>query len=157
MHFAHDIHRTAYERTREYLHELFEDPVEEEGHFYVRYGSTVLEIAVEPYGPEEASVVVMSYCVQGADIDDELKDGLLALNHDLLFGAFSIVEDDIFFSYTLFGRTLERSNLLGALAAVAEISDDYDDKIVAKYGGQRALDRIRDRGTRKARLESRQN
>lgn len=156
MQFAHDHHRQTYDNVAEYLQELFEDLLEEDGHFYVQYGSTVLEISVEPYGPEDSTVAVMSYCVQGADIDDELKDGLLALNHDLPFGAFSIVGEDIFFSYTLFGRTLERSNLLGALAAVAEIADQYDDKIVAKYGGQRALDRIRDTGGRRARKESRQ-
>lgn len=155
MQFAHDHHRETYERVAEYLQELFEDMLEEEGHFYVQYGSTVLEISVEPYGPEDSSVAVMSYCVQGADFDDELRDGLLALNHDMPFGAFSIVGDDIFFSYSLFGRTLERSNLLGALAAVAEISDEYDDKIVAKYGGRRALDRIRHTGGRRKRQKPR--
>ena len=59
------------------------------------------------------------------------------------------------FHHTLFGRTLERQNLLTGVAAVATVSDDYDDRIVAKYGGQRALDRIRDTGGRKRRREKR--
>ena len=64
-----------------------------------------------------------------------------------------MVGKDVFFSHTLFGKSLERNNLLGAIAAVANISDDYDDRIVDKYGGQTALDRIRDTGGRRKRSE----
>jgi len=112
-----------------------------------------MEISVEPYGPEEVVATVMAYCVQGVDVDEDLALGLLELNHTLPFGAFSLVGSDIFFSYAIFGRTLERSNLLNAIAAVATISDDYDDRIADKYGGERALDRIRDTGGRKRRAE----
>ncbi|MEM1201672.1 MAG: hypothetical protein AAGN66_00435 [Acidobacteriota bacterium] len=154
MQFEHEEHRSAYLRVEEYLSELFEDVLKEDGHFYVRYGSTVIEISVEPYGPEEASVFIMSHCVQGVEIDDELAFRLLELNHALAFGAFSAVGQDIFYSHSLFGRTLERSNLLGAIAAVAEIADEWDDRIVVEYGGQRALDRIRDTGGRRRRQES---
>ena len=155
MEFAHDTHRETYERARDFLDELFDEDLfhdRENGHSYVRYGSTVLEIAVDPYGPEEATVSVMAYCVQDVEVDEELLLGLLELNHTLPFGAFSLVGDDIYFSHSLFGRTLERSNLLGAIAAVANIADEYDDRIVGKYGGQRALDKIGDTGGRDARL-----
>jgi hypothetical protein len=156
MDFEHDTHRQTHERVEEYLAELFEDPQmdPDNGHFYVRYGSTVLEIAVGPYGPEEAMVMVMAYCVQGANLEEELLLGMLELNHHMPFGAFSLVGQDIFFSHSLFGRSLQRSNLLGAIAAVAEVSDDYDDRIVAKYGGQTALQRIRDTGGRRQRQAS---
>jgi hypothetical protein len=79
--------------------------------------------------------------------------GLLELNHHLAFGAFSLVGRDIFLSHTLFGRGLERGGLLSAIAAVANISDEYDDRIVAKYGGQTALDRIAQTGGRRTRRE----
>ncbi len=154
MHFEHETHRAAFERVRIYLGELFEDVFFDEttGHFYVSYGSTVLEISIDTYGPEEVIVVLMAYCVQGVEADEELWQGLLELNHTLPVGAFSLVDgSDIFFSYALFGRHLERHDLLSAVAAVANISDDYDDRIVAKYGGQRALDRIRDTGGRRRR------
>ena len=154
LEFEHERHREAYERVAEYLDELFEDALEDQGHFYVSYGSTVLEIAVEPYGPDEASVIIMSYCVQGVEVDEDLRIGLLELNHDLPFGAFSIVGSDIFFSHALFGRTLQRTNLLGAIAAVAETSDQYDDLIHDKYGGERALDRIQHTGGREGRKRS---
>ena len=156
MQFENDMQARAYENVKIYLTELFDEDMcnEDDGHFYVRYGSTVLEISVDPYGPEEVMVIVMSYCVQGVEVDEDLALGLLELNHTLPFGAFSLVGTDIFFSYSIFGRTLERSNLLNALAAVATVSDDYDDRIVQKYGGERALDLIRHTGGRKRREES---
>ena len=76
---------------------------------------------------------------------------MLELNHELPVGAFSLVGSDVFYSHALFGKTLDRKNLLGAIAAVATISDDYDDRIVSKYGGQTALGQIRDTGGRKKR------
>lgn len=157
MQFENDNQATTYENVKIYLSELFDEDVyseDDSGHFYVRYGSTVMEISVDPYGPEEVMVVVMAYCVQGVDVDEDLAFGLLELNHTLPFGAFSLVGSDIFFSYAVFGRTLERSNLLNAIAAVATISDDYDDRIVNRYGGERALDLIRHTGGRKRRAEA---
>ena len=153
MEFAHAAHRETHSRVEEYLGELFEDPYldRETAHFYVRYGTTVLEIAVDPYGPEDTMVQVMAYCVQGVRLEPDLLLGMLELNHHLAFGAFSLVGRDIFLSHTLFGRGLERGALLSAIAAVANTSDEYDDRIVAKYGGQTALDRIRDTGGKKRR------
>lgn len=148
MEFENAIHRETHDKLVEYLNELFEGPYRDEatGHFYVSYGSTVLEISNEPYGPEEAVVTIMSYCVQGVAVDEELLLGLMALNHSRPFGAFSLVGHDIFFSYSLFGRSLTRANLLSAIAEVATVADDYDDRIVEKYGGQTALERIEDTG-----------
>jgi hypothetical protein len=153
MDFENAIHRQAHDRVAEYLGELFEEPYHdpENGHFYVTYGTTVLEIAVDPYGPEEAMVVVMAYCVQGVELEDDLLLGLLELNHHLPFGSFSLVGRDVFLAHSLFGSALDRGTLLGAIAAVANTSDEYDDRIVARYGGQTALDRIRDTGGRRRR------
>jgi hypothetical protein len=160
MEFASAKHREVYQRVKVYLAELFDDKLyheEETGHFYVRYGSTVLEISVEPFdadGADDAIMIAMSYCVQGVEVDEELLRGLLELNHTLPFGSFSLVGDDIFFSHSLLGQTLERSNVLATIAAVANVSDEYDDRIVERFGGQRALDRIRDTGGLKRRRES---
>ena len=155
MEFAHEHHQETHSKVGTFLSELFDDPYldPENAHFYVGYGSTVLEISVEPYGPEETIVEVTAYCVQGVDTSENLLLGLLELNHELPVGAFSLVGKDVFFSHSFFGKSLERNNLLGAIAAVANISDDYDDRIVDKYGGQTALDRIRDTGGRRARSE----
>ena len=148
MEFEHAIHRETFERVEEYVDDLIDEPYfdDESGHFYGRYGSTVLEIGVEPYGPAEAVVRITAYCAQGVDVDDSLKDGLLELNHTLPVGAFSLVGDDVFLAYSLFGRSLEPRSFLGAVAAVATVADDYDDRIVAEYGGETALERIESTG-----------
>lgn len=148
MNFEHDHHRAVYDQVRDYLDELFENVANDEtsGHFYVQYGSTVLEIGVDAYGPQEVLVQIIAYCVQGATVDDELSAALLQLNHTLPVGAFSLIGSDVFFSYEMFGHNLDRKNLLSAIGAVANISDEYDDLIVEKFGGHRALDRIRSTG-----------
>ncbi len=156
MQFKHAQHEEVHRQVERYLDELFDDPYEdpENGHFYVGYGSTLLEVSVEPYGPEEVLVLITAYCVQGVRTDEQLLLGLLELNHEMPVGAFSLVGDDIFFAQTLFGRNLQSRDLLGAIAAVANVSDEYDERIVAKYGGQTALDRIRDTGGRRQRKQA---
>lgn len=148
MTFANATQEETHHKLREYLNELFEEPFHdpETGHSYVRYGSTVLEISNEPYGPEESVVTIMAYCVQGVELEDRLLRSMLKLNHNMHFGSFSLVGNDIFLSHSLFGRTLTRPSLLTAISAVAELSDEYDDQIVEKYGGQTALQRIQDTG-----------
>jgi hypothetical protein len=146
--FEHAIQEETFRKVKEYLGELFEEPYHdpENDHFYVRYGTTVLEISVEPYGPEEAMVTIMSYCVQDVEVEDDLLLGLLELNHQLLCGSFSVVGNDIFFAHSLFGSSLEPRDLLRAITSVATLADDYDDRIVARYGGQTALEKIQDTG-----------
>lgn len=153
MEFENEHHKETHERVAQYLDELFDEFTLEpsNGHFYVGYGSTVLEISVEAYGPEETILQVTAYCAQDVRLEEDLLLGLLELNHALPVGAFSLVGSDIFYSQSVLGKTLERNELLGTIAAVATITDDYDDKIVAKYGGQTALDRIRDTGGRRQR------
>jgi hypothetical protein len=153
MRFEHPVHEATFERLRELLREMFDDPFHEEenDHFYVRYGSTVLELSVEAYGAEEAMVTIMAYCVQGVEVEEQLLLGLLEVNHSLDCGSFSLVGTDIFCSHSLFGRSLEPGDLLRAVTAIATLSDEYDDRIVARYGGQTALDRIRDTGGRRRR------
>ena len=153
MEFETEVHEETFKRLKENLEELFDEPYHDpdNDHFYVRYGTTVLEISVEPYGGEEAIVVIMSYCVQEVELAEDLLLGLLELNHQVPLGSFSLVGNDIFFSHSLFGKSLEPRDLLRAITAVATVADDYDDRIVAKYGGQTALERIQDTGGRRRR------
>jgi hypothetical protein len=153
--FESPVHQETFEKLKEYLGELFDEPYHdpENDHFYVRYGTTVLEISVEPYGSEETVIAIMSYCVQDVELDEELMAGLLELNHQMACGHFSVVGNDIFFAHSLFGRNLDPRDLLRAITAVATVADDYDDRIVARYGGQTALERIQDTGGRRRRQE----
>ncbi len=151
--FEHEVQEQTFSKVKEYLGELFEEPYHdpENDHFYVRYGTTVLEISVEPHGSDESVVNIMSYCVQDVELEEDLLLGLLELNHQLVCGAFSLVGNDIFFAQSLYGNSLEPRDLLRAITSVANISDDYDDRIVARYGGQTALEKIQDTGGRRKR------
>lgn len=148
MDFEHDSHRKTHKKVERYLSELFEEPFQDpdDGHFYVTYGSTVLEIAVDPYGPEEAIVRLVAYCVQGVEVSENLERGLLETNLDLPVGGFALIDQDVFICYSLFGKTTDSRSLLDSIAAVANASDEYDDLIVAKFGGETALERLRREG-----------
>jgi hypothetical protein len=153
--FETAVQEEVFHKLKEYLGELFDEPYydPENDHFYVRYGTTVLEISVEPYETEEAVVTIMSYCVQDVEVEEELLVGLLELNHQVSCGHFSLVGTDIFFAHSLFGRSLDARDLLRAITAVATLADDYDDRLVERYGGQTALERIQDTGGRRRRQE----
>lgn len=153
MKFDHEVHEAVHQRVEHYLTELFDQPIQEEedGHFYVRYGSTVLEISIDAHGTDDAVVVVMAYCVQDVSLDDDLLLALLELNHRIPFGAFSLVGNDVFVRYSLLGHNLDRASLLAAITNIATISDDWDDRIVSSFGGQTALQRIQNTGGRQAR------
>jgi hypothetical protein len=60
MQFENEHHQETHNQVERYLGELFDEPYldQENGHFYVGYGSTVLEISVEAYGPEETILQV---------------------------------------------------------------------------------------------------
>lgn len=56
-----------------------------------------------------------------------------------IFGEFGLdPEKDIFFEHTIVGSTCDKEELRASIMASVMNSDDYDDKIEAKWGGQTA-------------------
>ncbi len=135
----------VYRQVNSYLDELVDEHFDDSEHcdFYLKYGSTVLEISIKPYEEDDAVVEVLAFCVQGVESTPELLSELLRINYDVPLGAFSMVGNDVFFSHAFLGRRLRGEQLIASLDAVASIADDYDERIVSKYGGQTALERIR--------------
>jgi hypothetical protein len=135
----------VYRQVNSYLDELVEEHSDDAEHcdFYLKYGSTVLEISIEPYEEDDAVVEVLAFCVQGVEPTFELMQELLRLNSEVALGAFSMVGHDIFFSHSFLGRRLRPEQLIASLEVVADISDEYDDKLVKRYGGETALERLR--------------
>lgn len=135
----------VYRQVKSYLDELVDEHFDDREHcdFYLKYGSTVLEISILPYEEDDAVVEILAYCVQGAEPSFDLATELLRLNTEVPLGAFSMVGNDIFYSHSFLGRRLRPEQLIASLDAVASISDEYDEKIVAKYGGETALERLR--------------
>ena len=147
----------VYRQVKSYLDELVDEHFDDAEHcdFYLKYGSTVLEISIDPYEEDDAVIEVLAFCVQGANQSFELMQELLRLNSQLSIGAFSMVDRDIFFSHSFLGRRLMPEQLIASLHAVANISDEFDERIVAKYGGETAIERIRGGAAAQSRLARR--
>jgi hypothetical protein len=57
------------------------------------------------------------------------------------FGAFGVDKDgDIIFEHTIVGSTIDKEELKSSVKAVLSVADHYDDDIVSRWGGKRALD-----------------
>ena len=111
--------------------------------YVIKQGSAYVMISVVPWGDNKAMVRCASQLVKGVDVDGPLAKQLLELNAHLRFGAFAWDpgEQTVLFTHTILGgTTLDDEELLATLRDVALIADEYDDKLVKKYGGQRMLD-----------------
>ena len=121
--------------------------------YVIKQGSTYVMINIVPWGKDRALVRCAGQLVKGVRMDGALAKELLHLNSMLRFGAFAYVPQDellLFIHSILGGKTLDPAELLATLTDVALVADEYDDKIIKKYGGQTmrdlleeaALDRI---------------
>ena len=135
----------VYRQVKSYLDELVDEHFDDASHcdFYLKYGSTVLEISIDPYEEDDAVIEILAFCVQGVEPTFELMQELLLLNAEVPLGAFSVVGNDIYYSHSFLGRRLRPEQLIASLDSVASISDLYDERLVAKYGGETALERLR--------------
>jgi len=107
--------------------------------YVIKQGSTYVLINIVAWGEDRALVRVAAQLVKGVTMDCELATQLLHLNSQLRFGAFAYdpVGNLILFIHSILGgSTLDSDELLATLTDVAIIADEYDDKIVKKYGGQ---------------------
>lgn len=109
----------------------------EDNNYRLIRGSAVLYLSIAPFGAREVLVRCTSYVVMGAAIDAELMAFLLAANSRVTFGAFSVDEEqDILFEYALLATHANKYELKEAIKAVAKAVDDYDNKIINRWGGE---------------------
>lgn len=103
-------------------------------------GSAYVEVSVWPWGKDEATISTRSWVVTKAPITPDLMKYLLLENYLMRFGAFGIDDvGDIFLQHTIVGSTCDREELTASVLAVGAQADHYDDIIVGKWGGQKAL------------------
>jgi Putative bacterial sensory transduction regulator len=135
----------VYRQVKSYLDELVDEHFDDADHcdFYLKYGSTVLEISIHPYQEDDAVIEVLAFCVQGVEPSFELMRELLRINSEVALGAFSMVGDDVFFSHSFLGRRVRPEQFIASLDIVANVSDEYDEQIVSNFGGETALERLR--------------
>jgi hypothetical protein len=118
--------------------------------YVVKQGSSYVMISVLPtggrdHGQGRAVVRVLSQVVSGVRPEGSLFRQLLILNGRLRFGAFAYVPEGhlILFCHSILGgETMDARELVATVHDVALVADDYDDRIVARYGGQRMQDVI---------------
>ena len=111
--------------------------------YVIKQGSAYVMITVVPWGQNKAMLRCTAQLVKGVTLDPRLATQLLELNAHLRFGAFAWDDQEvtILFTHTILGgTTLDADELVATLSDVALIADEYDDKLMAKYGGQRMLD-----------------
>lgn len=121
--------------------------------YVVKQGSSYVMISVLPTGPktnpeERAVVRATAQVVQGVRPEASLFRQLLILNGKLRFGAFAYSPegDLVLFCHTIMGgETMDTRELVATVHDVALIADEYDDRIVARYGGARMQDVIEQR------------
>jgi len=145
----------VYWQVKGYLDQLVDEHFDDAEHcdFYLKYGSTVVEISIDPYEDDDAVIQILAFCVQGVDASQDLMRDLLKLNSEIPLGAFSLVGNDVFYSHNFLGRRLQPDQLIASLDTVARVSDEYDKKIVEKYGGETALERLRSTSRRTVRVK----
>ncbi len=111
--------------------------------YVVKQGSSYVMINVVPWGTERSIVRCVAQLVKGVRMEAALALQLLRLNSVLRFGAFAYVKDGelvLFLHSILGGDTLDPAELVATIRDVALIADDWDDKIIERFGGQRMQD-----------------
>lgn len=145
MEFQTEGHKQAYEKITGMVKELFgtfATPRADIPAFSITYGSAFIIAQVFAWGDNDATVTTRCYVVTGVELAQDLLLFLLQENDKMRFGAFGIDKDnDIFFEHTVVASTCDLEELKSSILAVVYTSDQYDDQIISRWGGQRAIDR----------------
>src|SRR5437588_11620115 len=98
----------VYRQVKSYLDELVDEHFDDAAHcdFYLKYGSTVLEISIEPYEEDDAVVEILAFVVQDVTPSFELMRALLQTNSEVALGAFSVAERDVSYAHSCLARRL---------------------------------------------------
>jgi len=111
--------------------------------FNIRAGSAWVTITVTPISEKFTVVRAFSWVVTGAENSAELRQFLLEENFGFRFGGFAQEPGtgDVLFTHAIVGEGMDTDEFMWTVMAVANTADDMDDKIVQRFGGQRACDR----------------
>jgi hypothetical protein len=145
MDFQTSAQQACYERISPWMYELFGGSVltfGDEPLFIINFGSAVTSTRVMPWEGDDALITTRSYVVTDIEIAPELAYYLLRENNGIRFGRFALdSENDVVFEHSLVGSTCDQIELAYSVNTVVKLADDYDDEIVNRWGGKRALDR----------------
>jgi hypothetical protein len=142
--FENEAQRQCYERVKGYMRQMFGEQVAvdpDTPQLRLGMGSALIGVMVGARD-DHAVVSVISYPITEVEPSLELYQYLLHQNSQMYYAAFGIDDaNDITLGHDLYGDTLDKEELEWALAAVAGVSDQYDDEIKQRWGGKRAIER----------------
>ncbi len=149
MKFKTEAHRKVYEKTRDFLHEMFGEVNVKvmDDTFTMQEGTTFVYARVFAIGEKRAGVEVFSYVVADIEVTEELMRYLLTYNLRLVLGGFGLVigkdgKGTVLLTHTILGDTMDSEELYASLSAIARVADDLDEKIVTAFGGKTALGKL---------------
>lgn len=131
-------------RVEGYLREIVGSyQVTRTGDYTFRHGSTRIMIHPSILGDMNKSILqIIALTVMNVDVNDDLIRYINDLNSRVYFGKFIAMKPEkmVVCTHSLLGDKLDKEEFLTGVAAVAFLSDKYDDEIVKKFGGIRAID-----------------
>lgn len=144
MHFPSPATKTIYLKIHPWMDELFGEHLSihpERPEFAVGVGSAKALTAVFPFQDDDAVISTRAYVTRGTPATLEFYTWLLHQNHRMTFGSFGVDDQgDVFLEHSIVGSTCDQPELSASVLAVALLADDFDDQIVTRWGGRRAID-----------------
>jgi hypothetical protein len=141
--FQNEVQKACYDKVLRWMRELFADALrvrDSSPSIGVVKGSAFAEVHVVPWGDREAVINTRAWVVTEVSITPDLMKYLLQENYTMRFGAFGIDDrGDIVLQHTIVGSTCDREELQASVQAVVTQADRYDDLIIQRWGGARAL------------------
>ncbi|MBI2300694.1 MAG: YbjN domain-containing protein [Armatimonadetes bacterium] len=143
MTFESSAQEACYKRVKDWLagvrYRVEEDP--ERPVLRVKAGSSLVELAVKPWGDGDGAIRLRAKVVLNPVIDLDLALFLLRESTAQPMGGFGLDrEGSIVFEHALLASGCGLEELIEALAMVSQVADRYDNLIVERWGGRRAVD-----------------
>lgn len=138
MNFVNKVQQTVYENVASWLASTSFDFTVNPDHagFTVQFESTGIFISTHSVRESEAYIHLHALVTENSRVDAQLMEFLIRENTDLFCGAFSLDKNNaIWLEYSLLGSSCDRNEFTSALGEIASIADEYDDEIIAKWGG----------------------
>lgn len=115
-----------------------------DGDFFVNNGSSVTFIRVSEWHDDIALIKVWSILLRNVPLTPELFRWVAVEGQEYFFGhARVVVNDDgtgrVQFEHVLLGDYIDAEELRAAVVGIAGSSDDLDDELQAKFGGEKFI------------------
>lgn len=128
-------------KVQSYLIKLGNPALDEDGDLSLQSGSARVFVRVNAMGDDQSIVEIFCYALSKVPVTPALYE-YVATKNNYRFGKLSLVVMDdgtgrVMVGHTLLGTYLDPDELLIAVSLVADLADNLDDEMKAKFGGER--------------------